>query len=101
MKFKLHKSDKSKQAAIRKAVQCGLPLAGLLASAAISAGCSEKTPEKNIRGEIQATENRQPYVKGNIRFEPIQPANDDQNTNQPNEKDLPSTPGKPAPPDHK
>ncbi len=100
MKFKLHKSDKSKQAAIRKAVQCGLPLAGLLASAAISAGCSEKTPEKIITmGEIQATENRQ-HIRGDIGpVEPVPPV--PQNANQPNEKDSLMTRGKPAPPNNK
>ncbi len=72
MKFKLRKTDKNKQATIRQTIQRGLPLASLLASAAFSAGCSEKSTTR-LAGKIPPPESRQ-YIDGDIIPVPTEPA---------------------------
>ncbi len=65
MKFKLQKTNRKKQDAIQKAIKNGLPLAGLLAGAAISTGCGEKNAPM-VMGEIAPVEVTRSAVRGDV-----------------------------------
>lgn len=61
MKFPLKKSGRKRQEAIREAIRSGVPLAGMLAAAAFTAGCGEKAGPVVI-GAIAVSEAPQPSI---------------------------------------